>query len=387
MRRFIILSLIPALLSACQPGPFTAPVPAPTAIAYRADQPVLIGRVMAPGFTVKATSAQVVDSALVALIDGNGVTQAGGSTNAAGAFTLFPVSNSFVATDGAFYTLRVSRRLPTGGSLSLHTTVKLVGTGWTSITGTTVVVNLTTTAIARIDAEDVAVTPELTMAKVSGVNFDVLSAIGAWSVARLTGRVVGLTAQLTDGTDAGGGEAVTYAGNYTITDATSLANFKGYTAITGNLTVTAPGLAAVNLPNLTTIGGNLTIDTQASLTQAILPSLQTVTGALSLQANPLLATVGLSSLTSVGSTLTISGDAALTSLAGLSGLTSVGTALTINNNAALTTLGLTALLNVAGAFTVTNNGALPLVGQINPLRNVQLQAPLPTATTTTGNAP
>ncbi|MBC7543840.1 MAG: hypothetical protein H7338_14040, partial [Candidatus Sericytochromatia bacterium] len=67
--------------------------------------------------------------------------------------------------------------------------------------------------------------------------------------------------------------------------------------------------------------------------------------------------------------------------------TSVASNLTINNNAALTTLGLTALLRVPGSFTVTNNAALPLVGQINPLRNVQLQAPLPTSTTTTSNAP
>lgn len=365
MPRLLAVSAVLTLLTACQPVALmvpgsAAPTATPAGIVFRAGQPVFSGHVMMPGWTVQATSGDVVTNALVTLTDAAGIPQAGGTTNAGGAFTLYPVDNGFAPVDGAFYTLDVSRRLASGAVLSLKTTVRLVGHGWTSITGSTIAVNLTTTAIALLDAADAAVTPEMTMGKVSGAGYTTVAAIGALTPDRIASQVAALTAKLTSDRDPGGSPTVTYTGDYTITDATTLANFTGFTAITGNLTVNAPGLAAITLPNLTTVTGDVTVTSQADLTSLTSPSLQTVTGSL-----------------------TIDDNAKLTGLGGLGNLTAVG-ALTITNNATLTTLDLTALAHCTGAFTVTGNPALPTALATTLLAGLTTG---PGSSDTTGNLP
>lgn len=358
MPRLSLTVTVLALLTACQPG--ITPLPADGAV-FPAGRPVISGVVQMPGWTTQATSAQVVNQALVTLVDANGITRAGGTTTAAGAFTLYPVASVFSAADGSFFTLNVSRRLASGPVLSLRTTVKLVGTGWNSITGTTVAVNLTTTAITDIDAEDAAVTPELTMGKVSGGGFTTVAAIGAWTPARIGSRVTTYTTQLTAGRNPGPSPARAYTGDVTITDANSVTNLTGFTTITGNLTFNAAALTAVELPNLTAVTGNVTIASQTNLATLNLPVLKTVGGSLAITGNP-----------------------ALTSLSGLASLVSVGTSLTIDNNGNLATLGMPAFITCPTNFTVTNNAALSLSGQITPLLS-QLTA-APGGTTTTGNA-
>src|SRR5262249_4805841 len=142
MSRIGIACLALALLTACQPGlvPGTVSAKSGHRITIPPGQPVLSGRVQLPGFATKATSADVVNTAAVALIDANGVTQAGGVTDATGQFTLFPVAHGFTYADGSYFTLELSKRPAAGPVLSLQSRVRLNSGDWTSITGPTVVV-------------------------------------------------------------------------------------------------------------------------------------------------------------------------------------------------------------------------------------------------------
>lgn len=360
MNHQLVPLLIAALLTACQSVPLPqAGMTGPSQVTFMAGQPVIQGQVHMPGFTAKATSDQVANEAFVALIDANGITQAGGVTDATGGFTLFPVANGFTHVDGAFYTLEVRKRPAIGPTLTLRTTARLQYGGWTSITGPTVVINLTTTAVAMIDADDVAVTPADTMGKVTGASYDQVTAIRTWSPQRIASRVASLTAVLADGGDPGDGQAVIYTGDYVIKSPETLANFKHYTAITGHLVMPGPQFAAVDLPRLRTIGGHLWTVGTAHLTTMNLPSLQTVGGELTLEACSNLDTVNLPSLQTVGSNLKINACFPLKDLSGLAGLTTVGGNLTITSCTGLKSLGLAALATVKGDVTIQHNLQLP----------------------------
>ncbi|MBC7544050.1 MAG: hypothetical protein H7338_15100, partial [Candidatus Sericytochromatia bacterium] len=356
MRRLLTACLVFALITACQPGPMTVSSGQPPAGQATTDtRPVLIsGRVMGPGFAIKATTGDVTGNAGVALLDRTtNATFAGGVTDAAGNFTLYQSAPPFVPVVGTFYVLEASKRLSTGAFVTLRTMVERKVSSWNSVTGATVIINPTTSALVKL-----GVLPAALMSTVSGANFDVVAAITGKTIEQVGGKVAESTAVLLAGQDPGGAKPTTFAGNYTITDAASLANCRGYTTIAGSLTVAAPGLASVSLPNLKTISSNLTVDNQASLTQLSLPSLQSV-GTLSLQGNPQLSTFGLFSLVTVGGNVTINNNAALTSVVGLSGLTTVGISVIITNNAALTSLkGLSALATLGLTLDISNNAAL-----------------------------
>ena len=365
MCQLLVTGLALILLTACQPGLVPAPgtagsvVPATT----QSGSVLLQGRVMFPGFRTKATPGDVSANAGVSLIDTNGDVVAGGVTDGSGNFTLYQSNPPFTPVNGGFYTLEATHRPVAGPLLTLRTTLQRLGTSWTSITGGTVVINPTTTAVALIDAEDAAVTPANTMGSVSGANFDVVAAIGTWSPARITARATGVTATIANGKDAAGAKTMTWTGNYTITNADDAANLAEITAITGTLTVNAPGLAVVDLPNLRSIGGSLGVFDQSALTTLKLSSLREVPGGTSIWNNDALTTLRLESLTTVGGAMNIYSNDALTNLAGLSGLTTVTGPVTISYNTALTSLaGLTGLTTVGGLGIVNNPALTSLTG-------------------------
>jgi hypothetical protein len=150
----------------------------------------------------------------------------------------------------------------------------------------------------------------------------------------------------------------------------------GCTSLRGNLTIFSNGSSdALNLDplaNITSIGGDLSIDYNPTLTNVNgLANLTSVGGSLSISSNPSLTNIdGLASLTSVGGAnlssvggwLSISGNDLLTNLDGLANLTSVGGGLGIINNDRLTNLdglaNLTSVTSVGGRLDIYNNDAL-----------------------------
>jgi hypothetical protein len=131
----------------------------------------------------------------------------------------------------------------------------------------------------------------------------------------------------------------------------------GCTAITGNLSISAPGLVGpLNAPALRSVGGNLRIFSNTTLTNFSLPVLTTV-GDLIISGNTALTNFNLSALTNVTGGLNVPANTALTSLS-LPALTTVTGYLFVQSNTALTSFSLPALTSVGGGLGVTNNAAL-----------------------------
>jgi hypothetical protein len=99
-------------------------------------------------------------------------------------------------------------------------------------------------------------------------------------------------------------------------------------------------LTSVNLSNLTSVGGYLSVDSNYSITNLD----------------------GLSGIITVGGGLEIDSNHSLTNLSGLSGIaTSVGTAIEIYNNDSLTNLN-----GLSGITTIEEEVVCQLLGQLIP---------------------
>lgn len=147
MLRVIIAFLLTALLAlGCRPAPMT-----PVAPAAGQASPVLRGELQLPAtYEAQASSAKVMANATVTLIDpatfqakGTGVTASDGT------FTVQALG-TFTPTLGTLYLLESTKTL--GGAANalfrLRTLVQLTATGWTSVSGTTVQLSASTTAVA-----------------------------------------------------------------------------------------------------------------------------------------------------------------------------------------------------------------------------------------------
>lgn len=109
---------------------------------------------------------------------------------------------------------------------------------------------------------------------------------------------------LTDAADAcpvydGGGTVC--GGSFTVANDADLAAIAGCAAITGNLTITAPGLTTVALPDLEQVGGNLVVMGNTTLVKLLLAQLKEVVGTVRLELAPSTTEVDLSRLRSGGS--------------------------------------------------------------------------------------
>lgn len=198
MRKLTTLSLSVCLLAACQPlAPLFgdeansvrikgAAVSGPLALPQTGA--VLIkGYAQAPsGFTVKATTADVIGNATVTMSRIDGTPVAGGLTDSTGAFTLYQSTTPFTPNAGDFFFLDLTKRYTFGWTsnlLSLRTIVKWTGTSWTSVTGPTVVINTKTTAVWSVWRDNTSVlTLDETMGlvTVSGSS-SIFGSVGAFS--------------------------------------------------------------------------------------------------------------------------------------------------------------------------------------------------------------
>ncbi len=136
------------------------------------------------------------------------------------------------------------------------------------------------------------------------------------------------------GGDTDAGLAGCFDGSHTIQNSFDAEFIAPYTCIIDDLTINAPGLASLDLPNLKTIGGNLTVR------ETDLQDLD-----------------GLTNLESVGGYVGIFSNDLLQNLDGLSSLQTVGGNLSIKENVSLTCnpAALEAQIDVAGTTTICEN--------------------------------
>jgi hypothetical protein len=147
--------------------------------------------------------------------------------------------------------------------------------------------------------------------------------------------------------------------------------------INGHVWVENSNLAAIELPQLKTVGGNFIMQTNFALTTVELPTLQSVGGEFHLKANPL-TTLTVPSLTAVGTlnwrdlrfaTLNVpaltqtTADFDLTDCNGIHeaqmpSLTMVGGDFVLANTTISSVGGFGKLSEVGGAFVIENNSAL-----------------------------
>jgi hypothetical protein len=165
-----------------------------------------------------------------------------------------------------------------------------------------------------------------------------------------------------------------WEGDYTIDNATDIANLSGYTKVTGTLIIgenyNFENLAG--LENLTSVGRDLSINNNDALTSlSALDNLTSVGGDLNIGYNDALTSLsGLNNLTSVDGDLNIGYNNALISLSAPSNLTSVS-GVRIESNEALTSLsGLESLTSVGGDLMIFYNTALTNLKGLDNLTSV-----------------
>ncbi len=153
--RLLTTLVCAAFVASCQALPVTSTGPAADllGVAPATDNVLLTGRVEIPGVRrLLATSEDVARVSTVTLLRG-GVPVSSGITDADGVFTLYKSSTPFVPAVDELFTLEVSRRHEASNEralLSLRTLVQYTGTGFTSITGKSIIVSPVTTAIAGL---------------------------------------------------------------------------------------------------------------------------------------------------------------------------------------------------------------------------------------------
>lgn len=140
-----------------------------TQIVGRADFPEL-----AAGYGVQAASEYLTNGATLTLVSlADNMTVVTGRTQPDGSFVL-PI-NGFTPASNSYYLLEASRGLGNNAAGSavarFRTYLRWTGTSWTSISGSTIVINPQTTAVAIISSLDAANVPvPATMGKISGTN-------------------------------------------------------------------------------------------------------------------------------------------------------------------------------------------------------------------------
>ena len=123
-----------------------------------------------------------------------------------------------------------------------------------------------------------------------------------------------------------------YAGYLAINDLTDLDYYRNVRVVASDLSISWGRLGQVELPNLSFVGGDVTILDNATLTSVRLPSLYSVGKSLTVANNPLLTQLGVPSLEEIGR-VTVFGNG---QLAGLDlGDSDIFGSVTVGNNAML----------------------------------------------------
>lgn len=152
----------------------------------------------------------------------------------------------------------------------------------------------------------------------------------------------------------------TLQGNFNIQNSLDLAQIAGTTYVTGDLIISGNGLAAVSLPNLACIGGNLRVENTSGTTAIQLTNLVTVKGSLTIQNNASLTTISIAALVSTGADLSIRDNALLETVT-FPSLISLKGDLVVSSNATLSKVELATITEFTGNnLAIEANGKLPL---------------------------
>ena len=166
------------------------------------------------------------------------------------------------------------------------------------------------------------------------------------------------------------GPAVVHTGDATVGGAADQVALSEVTAIVGELKVIAPALAALNLPLLECVEGNVRVVGTGALDNLDgLAGMERLTGSLELTNNAALTSLsGLSGIAGAVADLLLKGNTALTSFAGLEKINTVTGALTISGNPEITTLaGLGGLQAISGGLEISSNPKLLLLDGLEAL--------------------
>lgn len=363
-------------LSACQAYP-TTPL---STVSARQGGVLLQGRVAFPGYGVLAAEGDLTRQSAIALIDADGITCAAGTTDAAGGFTLYRSTDTFTPQTGDVFTLEAMRRQDVGTEhrwLTLRTLVRRTPGGWTSLSGPSVTVSLTTTTLCAL----VTNTPSLLSAAWGSVSGTTASALPGYPLSDIQAMTAVLTEQLAAGNDPSPG--LIYEGDYTIDSQASADALKPYSRIRGSLTIegdaittfSAPFLrqvddyVSISSPSLTSLSGlsslvscgSFELDDSDALTDLSGLGRLASTGEFNIQnCDNLTSLAGLSALAGTAS-LVVRYCPALTTLAGLEGLTALD-AMTVEYNDGLTSLSALDAVVTAGEVHVYGNPALTDMG-------------------------
>lgn len=192
-------------------------------------------------------------------------------------------------------------------------------------------------------------------------------------IAALITQIETLQAQVEalEASDAPGESAVMY-GNYSVNNSVDIEGLRGYTELTGDLTIAAGDLPNLNaLSSLTVIGGDLRVAGNDALTNLSgLENLESVGGRLSLEYNAsLLSLNGLGSLVSVGDGVYVQSNDGLLNVEGLDSLATVGQGVYISSNNSLRSLqGFESLVAIGSALNVGDN---PTLESLDGLQSVE----------------
>ncbi len=147
-------------------------------------------------------------------------------------------------------------------------------------------------------------------------------------------------------------------GSFTLSDSAGLETLQGVTEVAGTLEVKAPELTSVCLPELTSVGGDLSVTGNDVMTSLSLPGLTSVGGYLEVNHNASLTSFELPALAGSGGNLQVYDNTTLTMFS-LPALASIGGSFGVTDNAALTSFPAPRLTSVNGWFRVHDNAALP----------------------------
>jgi hypothetical protein len=331
---------------------------------------LLQGRVAFPGYALLATEGDLTRQSAIALIDASGVTRAAGTTDATGVFTLYRSTATFAPEVGQVFTLEAMRRQDVGAEhrwLTLRTLIRRTASGWTSLSGPSVTVSLTTTAICTL----VASRPALLADAWGSVSGTTAGNLPGFPAADIQAVATALASQLAEGTDPSGG--LVYEGDVTVRTQADLDALKPYSRIRGALVIESDALTSVSLPFLRMVDDYVHIEGR-SLTS--LSGLGSLVACKSFNLDGCDALTDLTGLGRLAETqeLNIQNCDNLTSLAGLTALTAQ-VDLVVRYCSALTSLsgleGLTAL----GYMTLEHNGLTSLTGldHVTTIGTIQVQ--------------
>lgn len=141
-------------------------------------------------------------------------------------------------------------------------------------------------------------------------------------------------------------------------DLAALASAGGNITISGNLT-----LESIDMSSLATVGGSLTITNNQELNTMLISGVTSIGGNLTVLGT-VATVIDMSSLTTVTGSLDVSDNTSATAI-DMGGLTTVGGSLTLTGNSAADPIDMTSLTTVSGSLTVSGNtsvGGLDISG-------------------------